>query len=282
MKYQNHSTKNPLVSVIIPCYNHGKFLLEAVNSVFESSYQHFEIIIIDDGSTDGSFQLAQELAFKYPRLIRSYTQKNSGPSVARNKAIAIAKGKYILPLDADDKIGSNYLEQGIYFLEKDPEIKLVYCEAEKFGLKSGRWKLGPFCRQSLAQDNMIFVSSLFRKSDWEAVGGFDEQMKWGWEDWEFWISLLKSGGQVKKLPILGFYYRIHAISRRKSVTKHDKKRTIALLNKKHKAFLTQELGGPIRNPRSWSKAINKGITYFSFLSKYRLSANIHSLIFEKK
>nr|WP_244545609.1 galactosyltransferase-related protein [Algoriphagus locisalis] len=134
----------------------------------------------------------------------------------------------------------------------------------------------------LAKDNMIFVSVVFRKNDWAASGGFDERLIWGWEDWEFWISLLKNGGEVKKLSCVGFYYRIHSISRRKAVTKQDKKRTINLLNEKHTVFLQQQLGGPIRNPRSWSKTINKVMPYLSLFSGYRITENLQSLIFEKK
>ncbi|REG94294.1 glycosyltransferase family A protein [Algoriphagus antarcticus] len=272
----------PFVSVIIPCFNHESFLEDAVISVLKSTYQESEIIIMDDGSSDGSFLKAKELAEVYPDRIKVFSQENAGPSVARNHAIDLARGKYILPLDADDKIGRKYLEEGIRILESDREIKLVYCEAEKFGLKTGHWKLRPFCPESLAKDNMIFVSAMFRKEDWAAAGGFDERLKWGWEDWEFWISMLKNGGKVQKLSCIGFYYRIHSISRRKSVTKQTKKMTLDLLNEKHAVFLKKYLDGPIRNPRSWSKTINRVLPYFSLLSNYRLRDNIHSLIFDKK
>lgn len=265
--------KNPLVSVIIPCFNHGAFLEEAVNSAINSTYKSIEIIIIDDGSTDCSFDKAQELVKNHSSKVRAFKQENAGPAVARNNAIFCAKGKYILPLDADDKISKNYIKQAVKILEADLEVKLVYCEAEKFGLKCGHWKLKPFSPESLALDNMIFVSSIFRKMDWSATGGFDERMKWGWEDWEFWINMLKNGGTVKKLESIGFYYRIHCISRRKSVNKQVKKYTIALLNEKHKAFLQQHLGGPIRNPRSWSKMINRLQPYFSLFSTHLIKEN---------
>lgn len=262
------TTNSPLVSVIIPCYNHEEYLEDAVNSVLNSTYQCTEIIIMNDGSLDSSFTKAQELEVRYPGQVRAFNQENSGPSVARNRAISLARGVYILPLDADDKIGRNYIKQAVRALESDLDIKLVYCEAEKFGLKSGPWNLPPFCFESLAKDNMIFVSALFRKSDWIYAGGFDERMKLGWEDWEFWINLLKNGGKVKKLSCVGFYYRIHSISRRKSVTKQAKKQTIAILNEKHGDFLHRYLGGPIRNPRSWSKTINKFEPYLSFLGLF--------------
>ena len=279
MKINNHS---PLVSVIIPCFNHEMYLEEAVNSVLKSTFKETEIIIVDDGSTDGSFIKARELAKLYPDKIKVFAQANAGPSVARNFAIEMAKGTYILPLDADDKIGRKYLEKGIKQLTSDRDTKLVYCEAVKFGLKTGKWNLKPFCPAALAKDNMIFVSALFKKEDWAKTGGFDERMKWGWEDWEFWINLLKDGGKVKKLAYIGFYYRIHSISRRKSVCKKAKKMTIELLNQKHAGFLKQHLGGPIRNPRSWSKTINLILPYLTLFSAYRYRENLQSLRLEKK
>lgn len=258
-----------LVSVVIPCFNHEAFLEEAVNSVINCSYTPLEVIIVDDGSTDGSFKKAQQLVKNHPGKVSLFKQINAGPAVARNKAISHAKGKYILPLDADDKISKNYIKQAVKVLESEPEVKLVYCEAEKFGLKCGYWKLKPFTPETLALDNMIFVSALFRKTEWLVTGGFDERMKWGWEDWEFWINLLKNGGKVKKLEFIGFYYRIHAISRRKSVNKEVKRYTIALMNEKHGQFLMQHLGGPMRNPRSWSKMINRLQPFVSLLSPFQ-------------
>ncbi|WP_268036549.1 glycosyltransferase family 2 protein [Algoriphagus sp. PAP.12] len=272
----------PLVSVIVPCFNHELFLEEAVNSALSSSYPDLEIIIVDDGSKDKSLAIAKELEFKHPFQISVYSQVNSGPSVARNKAISHANGEFILPLDADDKINPDYISKGVKVLEGDRNIKLVYCEAEKFGKKSGHWKLKPYCPNALALDNMIFVSSLFRKSDWMNIGGYDERLKWGWEDWEYWINLLKDGGKVHKLPYVGFYYRIHSVSRRKSVNKKIKKMTLQLLNSKHAGFLNQQLGGPIRNPRSWSKFINKTSQAITYLSAIPYKKHFQIPILEKK
>ena len=123
-------------------------------------------------------------------------------------------------------------------------MKVVYCEAEKFGNKSGNWKLKPFSRKALALDNMIFVSALYRKNNWEKCGGYDPRMTWGWEDWEFWINMLKSGGEVIKLPITGFYYRIREGSRRKVTDKESKQKTIDLINEKHIDFLKNRSEAP--------------------------------------
>jgi glycosyltransferase involved in cell wall biosynthesis len=130
---------NPRVSVIIPCFNHGQYIDEAVGSVLDQTFQEFEIIIINDGSTDPS---------TVTRL-RSYNHsgckvietENKGPAEARNTGIKASTGEYILPLDADDKIGPKYLEEAVKALDNDREIGIVYCGVEFFGDKTGKWNL---------------------------------------------------------------------------------------------------------------------------------------------
>lgn len=243
-----------LVSIIIPCYNHAAFLEQTVLSVLASDYPSIEIIIVDDGSHDDSIKIGQRLSEKYP-IVKAIQQKNQGPAAARNNGIKIATGNFILPLDADDLISTNYISRAVLEFH-DETVSLVYCNAEFFGEKTGEWKLKPFSLSSLVLDNMIFCSAIFRKKDWEAVGGYDERMTWGWEDWEFWISLLKNGGRVVKLPIIGFFYRVRKNSRRKSTNKEAKEKTISLINSKHKEFLYNYLKGPLHYQRSWSKRIN--------------------------
>jgi hypothetical protein len=104
---------------------------------------------------------------------------------------------------------------------------------------------------------MIFSAAFFWKKDAEAVGGFSEDMKMGREDWEFWIKMLKNGGEVVQLPFVGFYYRLTATSKRKKTGTSQKKRDrIDYLNKKHKDFFEKELLGPLRYQRTLSKPYN--------------------------
>ncbi|WP_194776129.1 glycosyltransferase family 2 protein [Pararhodonellum marinum] len=245
-----------LVSVVIPCYNQGKFLQETVPSVLNSTYKPLEIIIVNDGSTDDSLEIIKEIAKKNTGVYY-INQSNKGPSEARNVGIEFANGEYILPLDGDDKIHPEYISRAVEVISSDANIKVVYCQAEKFGRKSGKWNLQNFSHQALATENMIFVSALFHKSDWEAVGGFDVAMEEGWEDWEFWISMLKDGGKAVQLPITGFYYRIHSASRRKSFCSEAKKQAITYLNKKHGDFFWKYINGPLRVKRSVSKYYNR-------------------------
>lgn len=248
--------EKPLVSIVVPCYNHGKFLQETIQSVQQSTWPNIEIIIVNDGSVDNSEEVAKKLANRYKNIKYVY-QQNAGPSVARNKGILKANGEFILPLDADDLISPHYIEAAVKAFAEDPNVKLVYCEAEKFGAKTGKWILDDFSLEKLAFKNMIFVSALFRKTDWQNAGGFSEEMIWGFEDWEFWISLLKSGGIVIKLPFTGFFYRIQPNSRRKSVNSLGRRKTVDFINKKHREFIHAQLGGPLRYQKSLSKTINR-------------------------
>lgn len=257
-------SENILVSVVIPSYNQSTYLSETVRSILASDYSLLEIIIVNDGSTDETHTVGKDLALLHPQ-ITYLSQSNAGPSVARNNGISIAKGKYILPLDGDDLISPGYISAAVKVLDSRPDVKVVYCQAEKFGAKNGKWKLKPFSLENLALDNMIFVSAMYRKSDWKKIGGYAEEMTWGYEDWEFWISMLKEGGKVVQLPFVGFYYRTSPTSRRKSVKKEGKRKTIAFLNGKHKDFLYQYLDGPLRSSRTHSKKINRILRLFKKL-----------------
>ncbi len=258
---------NPgLISVIVPCYNQGIYLKETIQSALASTYRPLEIIIINDGSTDDSLELARVLETQHPE-VRVIDQANGGVTKARNTGIAAAQGEYILPVDGDDLISPTYIEQGLAILSSRPEVKVVYCQAEKFTETTRKpWKLKPFSLQQLAKDNMIFVSALFRKTDALAVDGFSEDMQLGREDWEFWIKLLKNEGEVVQLPEVGFYYRLTPNSKRKKTGGTDfKKARIAYLNAKHADFFERELNGPLRIQRTWSKPYNTLLKLFGKL-----------------
>lgn len=248
---------NELISVVIPCFNQATYLPLTVESVIASSYQAIEIIIVNDGSTDDSLFVAEQLKSKYPG-IHIIDQPNGGVSKARNAGMRMAQGEYILPLDGDDLISTDYIEKAIEILRSNLAVKVVYCNAVKFNEQGQKkWKLKPFSLRKLATDNMIFVSGIFRKKDAFKFGGFAEDMNMGREDWEFWINMLKNGGEAVKLPIIGFYYRLTPNSKRKRTgTKEKKKERIDYLNKKHADFFQKSINGPLRYNRSWSNAYN--------------------------
>lgn len=224
-----------IVSIIVPCFNQAEYLGEALQSVMEQTYTHWECIIVNDGSTDKTESIAKKWLENDARLKYVY-QENKGLSSARNFGIAQSQGKFILPLDADDKIASNYITMALEAFQEDTNLKVVYCKAEKFGEEQGLWELPPFSLLDLARFNMIFCSGMFRKLDWKMIGGYDVNMKFGWEDWEFWISLLKNGGKVKCLEYTGFYYRVRKNSMVRHINLEEKKNSETYVTKKHIDF----------------------------------------------
>jgi len=245
--------ENNTVSVIIPAYNAARFIAETVESVMHSTYAFIEVIIVNDGSTDSTDQELSIIKQKYPE-IKIFDQKNKGVAEARNLAIGQASGKYILPLDADDLITPDYIQKAFDIISADEEVKVVYSQAEFIGDKTGLWKLPPFRRELLARKNLIFVSGLYRKSDYEETGGYCPEIK-GPEDWDFWISMLKYGGKVIRIPEVCFYYRIHPGSKRVAV-RNKKKESIDLMNRRHKAFMYKSLGGKLHYIREMSRFFN--------------------------
>lgn len=246
--------QSPLVSVVIPVYNMEEYLAETLDSVLASDYPNFEVIVMDDGSKDSSLNIAQEFADRDKR-IKVFSQPNAGACAARNHAISIAQGIYILPVDADDRISTTFIRHAVAEIEKDTNIKVVYPRAQFIGDADGEWKLPPFSLNLLARKNMIAICALYRKSDWERVGGYCEEII-AREDWEFWISLLKDGGKVVHLPQIELYYRIRKGSKRITDRKL-KAHVIKILNLRHPEFFERELGGPLHYQRTWSKSINK-------------------------
>ena len=126
---------NPLVSVIVPCYNQAEYLPEALQSVLDQDYPYWECIIVNDGSTDNTEDVAKQWATKDHRF-KYYSKVNGGLSDTRNFGIEKSEGAYILPLDADDKISSNYLKEAIKIFINNPKTKLVYSNLVLFGLKN--------------------------------------------------------------------------------------------------------------------------------------------------
>ena len=201
----NTNNKQPLVSVIVPCYNYAHFLGEALDSVLAQTYPHWECIIINDGSPDNTEEVALSYCKKDSR-IKYFHKENGGHSSARNFGIKQSTGKYILPLDADDKINKEYLEKAVPVLESDNSIKLVTGHVQLFGNSDDKLLMPVFDLRSFLIVNYISITSLFRRNDYNNTKGFDETML-AFEDWDFFISLLKKGGTVKELPFACLFYR---------------------------------------------------------------------------
>ena len=199
------------VSVIMPCYNDGKYIMEAIDSIVKQTYPDWELIIVDDGSDDEETKrIINEI--QNPK-IKVFHTEHLRPAGARNYGIQKAEGTYILPVDSDDRIHEEYMEKAVKMIESNPRIGVVYCKAELFGEKSGSWNLPDYSFKHMLLDNIVFVTALFYKSDWEKVGGLNTSMAQGMEDYDFWLSILGLEREICQIPEVLFYYRIKPVSR---------------------------------------------------------------------
>lgn len=193
----------PKISVIVPCYNHAQYLDECLQSVLDQTYQAWECIIVNDGSPDNTEEVAKQWTEKDPRF-KYLKKENGGLSSARNAGIEIAEGEWILPLDADDKIGKDYMR----LAEKEfNAYDLVYAKSSFFGNVNAEWNVSYTSYTNLLIHNSIYCSCFYKKKEWEKIGGYDENMKKGREDWDFNIRLLNDRAKVKMLDYEGFFYR---------------------------------------------------------------------------
>lgn len=184
-----------LASIIVPCYNQGRYLHEAVTSVVAQTFSDWELIVVDDGSTDDTSQVAEQLIAQHAdRSIRLIRQPNSGLSASRNAGIAAAQGRYILPIDADDALEPDMLAATVAVLDREPAIGFVYTDVLMVGVETTRWSGGAYTLQKLLFDCPSVPMTLFRREAWAAVGGFHADLQpQGYEDWDFWLSLAEAG-----------------------------------------------------------------------------------------
>jgi glycosyltransferase involved in cell wall biosynthesis len=209
---------SPLISIVIPCYNDYQFVEQAVQSAILQTCTTKEIIIVDDGSNQRTKEVLKGLE---PNIDILITQENKGPAAARNLGISEAKGEYILVLDSDDYFEPEFCKRAIEKFEADQEIKMVTCYARWF--KSD--KDFQIFKPSGGQLNKFLVKNsslgtMFKKSDWENTGGYDEKMRLGYEDWEFYIRIHKDGGKTYVIPDVLFHYRKRKFSRNNSANKY--------------------------------------------------------------
>ena len=230
----------PRASIIIPCYNHGLFLREAIESVEKCPRDLWELIIVNDGSTDaGTLRVFDELRAEGYRII---DQENRGLGAARNTGIREAAGEYILPLDSDNKIQPEYILTGIDILDTDPEVGVVYGDAEYFGEKTGVWKGRAFDLSELLLKNYIDACAVYRRSIWSDVGGYDANMPYqGLEDWDFWLSAAERKWKFYYIPQVLFDYRVRPDSMINQLQQAGVDEAIDYLSRKHAPLLRAEL-----------------------------------------
>lgn len=216
----------PRLSVIIPCFNHGKYLNEAIESVLaHPRHEDLEVIVVNDGSTDPhTLEVMQSLDGGPVRVLH---QENMGLGKARNNGIRAAQSQIILVLDSDNRIDPRYIQTALALFDQHPDIGIVYSDSIIFDeRKSIRRKIQKFDKRVLLMKNYIDACAFFRKSVWEQLGGYDENMPYmGLEDWDFWIRNIGIETRFYHLKKHWFYYRDTPNSMAKS-TSDQKYRTL--------------------------------------------------------
>lgn len=201
---------NVLISIIVPCYKQAHYLSEALQSVTEQSYSNWECVIVNDGSPDETELVAKQWIEKDSRFKYLY-KENGGLSSARNAGIKNAKGEFILPLDADDVLHRDFLNKIVPVLENNKKLAIVSCYTKFFTNKITNvvHELKPSGTnyRDLMFENKLIATSLYRKKCWEELGGYDESMRKGFEDWEFWLNVTKRGWEFQFVEEFLFNYR---------------------------------------------------------------------------
>ena len=255
-----------LVSVIIPSYNLGQYLPQTLKSVMDQTFEDWECLIVENGSTDASMNVVTDFCAADSRFVPVVFQENVGVAAARNRGLELAEGEYILFLDADDLLDPHYMDAAMAAFKLDPSLDVVYGKAERFGAET-TWDLPPFSMDTMLASNCLYISCLFRRSALMADGklsvGFDPGFKTGYEDWDFWLTLfehLDHEPRVLRLPSVCFYYRTRRNSRNHGISDEALVAIRRALWEKHKALYVKYFCNPLetveykRLQRSFQKA----------------------------
>ncbi|MBV9019456.1 MAG: glycosyltransferase [Ktedonobacteraceae bacterium] len=250
----------PRVSVIVPLYNQGRYVQEAIDSVKASTYNNVEIIVVNDGSTD---EETHEV-FDGLEGVMKVRKPNGGLSSARNAGIAVSSGQFIMPLDADDKIHHLYIEKAVRALLNNSELAYVTCYSRNFGaFESVHPPIG------YVPDLMLFMNTsgrsmnLYRKEALKKVNGYDEEMI-SYEDWDLLLSLHEKGFIGDVLPIEMSYYRRHSDSMVYTITNSKRSEIIQYMLCKHHQLLEKHCRSVSLNLVDlWKKnyQVNESIVY---------------------
>lgn len=197
---------DPVISVIIPCYNQGAYIKDVLESLAACDSRLFEAIIVNDGSTDTfTNEYLRQLQLEGHHVV---FQENKGLGGARNTGIQLAKGRYLLPLDADNRIYPAYMTQAIAILDAQPDVAVVYGNANYIGDKVGTFYPGPFNLQRLMIGNFIDACAVVRKSVVDDLGGYDNMKIMGYEDWDLWLRIAFAGHRFQYVNEVLFDYRV--------------------------------------------------------------------------
>lgn len=236
---RNHATGAaigtlPFISVVVPCHSQGRFLADALNSVLMQTFRNWELVIVDDGSSDNCHDVANAYKARFTGLrIRSYTKPNGGLSSARNFGIERSVGPWICALDADDYLDREYLMKVARIIMSDPGVDMIYANQQFFFESYWKWYTPQYSRNETLYSGQFPVNTVYRREDWNAVGGYTEILPWGNEDHNLWISLtgLRPNFRVHRIPEFLLYYRYKARSMQRDLARFPE--VVAMLHTMH-------------------------------------------------
>jgi len=254
-------TMQPQVSVITPAYNTERFLAASLDSALAQSFRDFEIVVVDDGSTDGTGAIAARYAAQHGPRIRIVHQANLGLCGARNTAIQIARGKYLAMLDADDEWLPQHLADSVAALEKHPQAGFVHANIERIDARGNvlqvprrYWREHDdvFARLFLREEHVSCPTVVLRRELIEQLGGFDPRFnRLGCEDRDLWLRIA-AAHEVVFLPNVHARYRLHDANVSGNLEKMQRARL--LLEEK---FAQTPSGRPLR--RAALAAVHRGL-----------------------
>lgn len=238
----------PTVSVVMPCYNTHEHLDAALGSVRAQTYSDFEIVLVDDGSDQPATRAYLRGLDKDMRVIR---QQNRGLSAARNTGFRHARGEFVLPLDCDDWLDPSFLEKAVAALSAAPKNRFVFSYLNLFGDAHGVLAKEHNHFEQLFLNQLPYCL-LIRKSLWRQIGGYDETMRQGYEDWEFNIRLGRYGVQGIVLPEPLFHYRVSETGMLKSISQKRHGRLWRTIQRKNPA--AYNIRAMVSSWRAWRQA----------------------------
>lgn len=223
-------SSTPLVSAIIPCFNHGRFIDETIRTIQNQTFRTIEIIVVDDGSTEAETRHVLEKIKEMGVLV--IRQTNSKTAAARNTGFMHSRGDYLLTIDADDLVAPSFVEKALSVMERYPKIGAVSSWVRCFGSQNYNWMPTGGGGKNFVLDINCSSFALIRRDLWSENSGFDSSMISGYEDWEFWVNATKRGWIIHILKEFLLYYR-HRAATRASQAIANRKEILNYMRSKH-------------------------------------------------
>jgi len=226
----------PFFSIVLAAYNQGKYLEETMKSIIAQKYDRWEVVLVNDGSTDDTWAKAVKVVQRHAhQRVRVISKANGGLADARNVGLRYAKGNWLCMLDSDDLLGKDYLQRAADFVQEDDSVDIVPGCMHNFDAVSSEWCFPEgFSIMGIAHWNKFHASVLMSRRLMQSIGGYDPGIPWGLEDWNYWLSTVPHNPVVRFIPETTFFYRHHAgTSMRKKMFSMYLEQTKAMVRTNH-------------------------------------------------